>query len=333
MKQKSINDIIESTIDITILDVLLKDRTTGYNIIWATDDYKNKGEGYAFTDTIEIDLITGENEGLIKPRVEKNKKEQTQRSKDKAEVFTPAWVVNAQNNMVDKAYLGLSFNLERFSPEKGHTWKFNEIITFPRRNGIDWTDYVSANRLEITCGEAPYLTTRYDASTGKHIRVNHRVGLLDRKLRIISQNTDAWQTWIKYAKIALQSTYGFEWQGDNLLLARENVLYTVSEHYYDKFGRTLPNKTLIEYAEIISWNLWQMDGIRFVIPETCHETEDNQISFIIDDGPVKTNPCPGCIENDKFKHNGVYCNIMDWERKKVERFVDLMKGEGKNECI
>ena len=83
---------------------------------------------------------------------------------------------------------------------------------------------MSANVLEISCGEAPYLTSRYDTVTGKTINVTHRIGLLDRKLRVINRYVDDYRTWIKWAKVALQSTYGFEWQGDNLLLARENIL-------------------------------------------------------------------------------------------------------------
>ncbi|MBO7084803.1 hypothetical protein J6W20_02645 [bacterium] len=41
--------------------------------------------------------------------------------------------------------------------------------------------------MEITCGEAPYLVSRYDVTDGtlKIQPIAGRVGLLDRKLRII----------------------------------------------------------------------------------------------------------------------------------------------------
>ena len=39
---------------------------------------------------------------IIRPRAVKSKEEQTQRAKDKAEVFTPAWICNAQNNLIDE---------------------------------------------------------------------------------------------------------------------------------------------------------------------------------------------------------------------------------------
>ena len=49
-----------------------------------------------------------------------------------------------------------------------------------------WQRYVDSRRLEITCGEAPYLAERYDVSTGEEIEVSSRRGLLDRKLLAIS---------------------------------------------------------------------------------------------------------------------------------------------------
>ena len=181
------NDIVESTMDNVALELLLRDQTTKKHIIWATDDYSSRGDNYTFNATIEIDLITGKNEGLIKPRIEKEKATQAQRVKDKAEIFTPSWICNAQNNLIDKAFIGAKFNTEKYDPSKGHTWEFegkSKEPAFPRRNGITWENYVSANVLEISCGEAPYLTSRYDTVTGKTINVTHRIGLLDRKLQI-----------------------------------------------------------------------------------------------------------------------------------------------------
>ena len=57
---------------------------------------------------------------------------------------------------------------------------------------ISSTVYTSvvAFRLEISCGEAPYLVSRYDTVTGETIPISQRIGLLDRKLRVISENTD-----------------------------------------------------------------------------------------------------------------------------------------------
>ena len=41
----------------------------------------------------------------------------------------------------------------------------------------------------MACGEAPYLCSRYDATTGDLIPVLRRIGLLDRKLLLVNANT------------------------------------------------------------------------------------------------------------------------------------------------
>ena len=88
---------------------------------------------------------------------------------------------------------------------------------------MDWKDYVRLTCLEITCGEGPYLVSRYDTTTGEPIPIDKRIGLLDRKLRTVSKHTDTTEEWLQWAEIAYQNTYGYEWQGDNLLIARRCV--------------------------------------------------------------------------------------------------------------
>ena len=73
---------------------------------------------------------------------------------------------------------------------------------------------------------------------------------------------------------------------------------------------------MIAIAKIISLNIIQMDGLKFVIPKSCHETKDND---------CLKGECKGCKDNDCFNHNGIYCLIMDWKEKRVIRFVDLLK--------
>ena len=43
-------DILEWDIPEEVLAVLLKDRTTGRNLIWATDDYAGRGKGFAASE-------------------------------------------------------------------------------------------------------------------------------------------------------------------------------------------------------------------------------------------------------------------------------------------
>ena len=140
---------------------------------------------------------------------------------------------NKQNNLIDNAWFGKEnvFNKEL----DNNTWEATESnIEYPE--GKTWVDYVKDIRMEITCGEAPYIVSRYDTVTGNKIELKDRIGLLDRKLRVVNDNTNNKEDWVKYSIEALKATYGYEWQGDNLLLARENVLFSYFEYYYARFN-------------------------------------------------------------------------------------------------
>lgn len=322
--EKNLIDVKENYIfrlDTELLSILLKDRSSGQSIIWATDNYASRGYGYQSYDYITVQSVTGYNGNVVKPRVEKSKKEQTERIKQKAEVFTPSWICNKQNNLVDNAWFGEDFV---FNTENEKTWTSNkEKIPFPTPTGKTWQEYVSDTRLEITCGEAPYLASRYDTVSGEYISVESRIGLLDRKLRVVSENTDSEEDWLKWAIVAFQNTYGFDWQGDNVLLARENLLFTFVDYYNVKFGKAPSIELLRQIAEILSWNIWQMDGLKFVIPDSCKESEETQISMFGDANEKKT--CPGCTKNDPYSHTGTYCKIKDWKANKTVKFVSLLK--------
>ena len=100
------HNIIEeriTTIDHSVLDILLKDRTTGKNIVWGTTDYALLGKDYEASREILPSLITGEFSKLIQPRITKTFGQRVQRTKNRAEVFTPTWICNEQNNIVDEA--------------------------------------------------------------------------------------------------------------------------------------------------------------------------------------------------------------------------------------
>ena len=300
-----------------VLDLLLLDNTTKKNIIWATDSYKRRG--YRFNDNISSLNITYKR--FIMPRSKKAKAEQAKRSKDNAEVFTPSWMCNKQNNLIDEAWFGRK---DVFNVETENDWSTNESkIEFPE--GKTWLDYVKDTRLEVSCGEAPYLVSRYDTVTGEFLEINKRIGLLDRKLRIVNENTESKDDWVKCAIEALKSTYGYEWQGDNLLLARENVLYTFIDYYKARFNEEPNEDLLIEVATIISWNLWQMDGIKCVIPNSC-KTERVVMINLFGEEDVQESGCTGCLKGGVHYHNGIYSKIMDWEKNKKIKFVDLIKG-------
>lgn len=313
------------------------------HIIWATEDYAKMGKGFRFQDQIDEKNITGQNALIIRPRAIKSAAEQSLRSKNMAEVFTSTWICNAQNNLVDDAWFGRKgvFNTEYMDGDE-HKWKSSEgKIVFDDDNPEkSWKAYVKEQRLEMACGEAPYLASRYDVvNYSEHlIPIEQRIGILDRKLRVVSENVDEPTQWMNWAEEALKATYGFEWQGDNLLLAREAVLMTVCDYYEAKFGESVgadkKQKTrLNRLAYIISWNLWQMDGLKMVIPNSCKETrvmvnqkeideanaqkEAEKRSFFPMDIEIpkpryEMHPCEGCQSGNYSKHTGILCRVRDW---------------------
>ena len=258
------------------------------------------------------------------PRVHKDKIVQLSRSKEMAEVFTPSWICNTQNNLVDNSWFGTEgvFNKEIVLKNGSKSWETTkEKIVFPK--GKTWQDYVRDTRLEITCGEAPYLVSRYDTTTGAFIAIENRIGLLDRKLRVVNENLDSKNEWLKAVETAYKSTYGFEWQGDSLLLAREALLITFIENFTYKFETEPTLETIQNIVRIISWNIWQMDGLKGVIPNSCKDEFIEISDFFETKTEIKK--CKGCAtQNIKF-HNGIYCTIMDWDIEKPIKFISLLE--------
>lgn len=290
-----------------LLNILLEDKTTGQNIKWATDIYSYLGNDFSSSNEISPCNI----ERFIQSRVDKNKHEQNYRTKEQAEVFTPSWSCNRQNNLIDEAW----FNRKNiFNTECGNRWVTNpESISMPQ--GKSWKDYILANRMEISCGEAPYLTNRYDVTTGLSIKVNDRIGMLDRKLRIINENVDNPRTWFSWVKKAYKHIYGFDIQGDNVFLARENLLLTFIDNMEYKLKKLPSKRQIYDIARIISWNIWQMDGLTYSTPYSNAKSinqlslfsqEDNNESLI-------TKPLPSII--------------YDWDMHKIIVFKDLLRGE------
>lgn len=235
-----------------ITEILLKDQTTGKNILWA-----NAEHGAKEINSAQIELI--------QPRWKKLREHQKQRTRDRAEIFTPPEVCKIQN----------------------------DLVIGDERN---WQDYVDAKFLEITCGEAPYLVNRYNAVTGEPIPITERVGLLDRKLRVVNKETLTLKDWMDWTIRAVQSVYGYEFQGDNLYLARRNVFETVKDFYAEKFQLKPPNDFLRKVANVISWNLWQMDGLTY---------------------------SPPFMESANL-FSGANCRIMNWETRKPFEFKELV---------
>lgn len=323
---------VESKVDISenslrnrgkVLDILLLGRWSNKkygkpsNIIWATDSYH-----HAPSSKMKKEQITGVNGKVIQPRAVKSKEEQKRRTKDKAEVFTPLKIVGEMNMAIN--------------------WASENWPTSPE----NWIDYISELHLEITCGEAPFIAGRYNptANTGVVIEPHNRVGFLDYKLRELGKYVKSEQDWLKYAEIALKSSYGYEWQGDNLLIARENILQTMDDFYRDfrknelkfKTVKGLDDNQLEHFATIISWNIWQMDGLKYVKPMSCKRTHQEPVSvdknqtelFAVEKRKKLMLECEGCRLSNPLKHTGQWAFIKDWshggKNGRNIRFVDLL---------
>ena len=293
---------------VALLDKLLEDKTTKKNIIWATDAYASFGDGFQDKNQILSSAFIMGRSLTIRPRIEKNLEEQQLRTKKKAEVFTPAWLCNQMNNYLDEDWFGNKniFNVEN----KDNTWTYNTSkIIFDKNKS--WEDYIKIRCLEITCGEAPFLVSRYDTSTGILILPPfNRIGLLDRKLRIINENIDNEEDWIKWATRAYQNTYGFEYQGDNLLIARINLLLTFIDYYKDKFNKEPDLKLLQKITNIIAWNIWQMDGLKDTVPLGKPFVEHEQIGLDL------------FGDAEKEKVPAIPCVIKDWRANKTLLYMD-----------
>lgn len=291
-----------------LLKQLLTDKTTKENVIWATDAYADLGIDYQRDKEINIPLITGVNSDVITTRATKALEKQSERTRRHAEVFTPSWICQKMVSYADSVWFeGSDAFLNGKRPSKQ--------VCFPKEK--KWQHYVDSRRLEITCGEAPYLINRYDVSTGEYISLKNRQGVLDRKLRIVNENAMNESEWLKWSLRAFQSTYGYEFQGDNLLIARVNLLITFEEYLFSRWKR---KPTSAEYREIIKtivWNIWQMDGLSGTIPYCKADEEYHQFNLF------------ECFDimayQEKLKQP--HCRIYDWRRKSSLEYINVNKGE------
>ena len=307
-----------------VLDTLLKDKSTGKNIIWATDPPEEL-QTVMYEPVTDRSQITTQQLRLthyevVLPRMMKQTDTQQQRTRKKGEVFSPAWVCNKMNNALDADWfraLGAEESAGQFTVELPQGWQTVETpVQFPACGGRTpaWVQYVQSRRLEVTCGEAPFLASRYDAATGEMIPVPRRIGILDRKLRVVSENAATEDEWLKFATHAVQSTYGYEYQGDNLLLARVNLLLTYAEHLQARWQRKPTKEELQPIANIIAWNVWQMDGLHLSVPGGKPQPEVEQLDLFSMFGTVEE------------QTPAVSCKVKNWRSNKTQNFETIQEG-------
>ena len=293
-----------------VLKTLVKDKTTGQNIILATPARTRRGRIFGKTKQITEELLQSIGADLIQPRVAKSLEKQAERTREKAEVFTPSWICNKMNNHCDAEWFGRK---NVFNTEDGQSWRpTSKPIKFENEN--DWQKYVDSKRLEITCGEAPYIVSRYDTTTAEIIPIKRRIGILDRKLRVVNENTDNKTDWLKWTYRSFQSVYGYEFQGDNLLIARINLLITFMDYMQDRWERIPTESELQKVANIIAWNFWQMDGITGKVPfgKPKEERTLNMFDFT--------------VGNNDSEPEEMDCKIFDWTRRRSYTYRSIKEG-------
>lgn len=269
----------------TLLTILLKDRTTNKNIVWASPSYEGMGKPFCADQPIKKNLIIGPYDSIIQPRVEKNKRNQELRTRKRGEVFTPPWLVDKQVSIV-----------------------LDEIGV------ISFESFIALRWLELACGEGPYIVTRYDSITGDIIPVDKRVGFLDRKLQRIAEQSNTENEFIKWSKIAFESSYGYELQGDSLLLARENLLLSFCEYYDYKFGKLPTMKVIKQIATIISYNIFQMNGLTKQTPYSDDSKGNIQLNLFDD-------------VNNQEKKGDMFTLVKDWKNKVLVSMDSISKGD------
>lgn len=255
-----------------LLDNLLVDKTTKRCVMWATDAYTDLGPRYGRNEEVTPELITGSNASIIKTRARKEMEQQFSRTRQHGEVFTPLWVCKKMCDYADETWNGKA----------------------------SWQKYIDTRVLEITCGEAPFLASRYDVETGEVLPVSERIGLLDRKLRAVNENTRTEEEWLKWAFRAFGATYGYEFQGDNLLISRVNLLMTFEEYLWERWRRKPTRREHEKAANIIAWNIFQMDGLRGTIPYGTAEEELQEIDWF------------GMLDSDTEKETQPRCLVHNW---------------------
>lgn len=247
--------------------MLLSDLSYPGNILWATDEYAELGDGFAPDMEITMDCLE-DPRFRLRCRWEKEEEAKKGRTKRRAEVFTPRKVVRRMHDML---------------ADENH-----EVLRGP------WRGMAARTYLEITCGEGPYIATRYDPEDGTLVPYAYRAGMLDRILHAVRmEEGDDPDAWLRGAVLAVYSQYGYELSGDSLLIARVNVFMSVVERYRDFFGLELGPERQRMLACIIACNLFQCDGLTSLEPPRR-----------VEDGST--------VE--------IRANLMNWQAMRIEPF-------------
>ena len=109
------------------------------------------------------------------------------------------------------------------------------------------------------------------------------------------------------------------------MIARINLLETFCEYTRDRWQEE-PNKTsLNRIADIISWNLWQMDGIYGVIPYegAVYVQEEEEESHQMTLFEIYGIAGEAELEPEEELPETIDCKIYDWDENKIITYKSM----------
>lgn len=130
----------------------------------------------------------------------------------------------------------------------------------------------------------------------------------------IAEQSNTEKEFIKWSKIAYESSYGYELQGDSLLLARENLLLSFCEYYDYKFGKLPTMKVIKQIATIISYNIFQMNGLTKQTPYSDDSKGNIQLNLFDE-------------VNNLEKQGDMFTLVKDWKNKVLVSMDSVSKGD------
>ena len=211
--------------------------------------------------------------------------------------------------LLDKLIL-LDGDLAPLHSEDGHCIAISAVLD--DYGNLEHPEYYPAigDTLTLVYGNnMPYV----DSRSGELIDINKRIGILDRKLRVVTENAKDRTEWLNWIYRAFQSVYGYEFQGDSLLLARINLLNTFCDYLKAVWKKNATKQQLTKIADIVSWNIWQMDGLTGTVPFGNKPVEFEQFNLF-------------AVSTESENSRDVECKIKDWISNQVITFSSIKRG-------
>ena len=140
------------------------------------------------------------------------------------------------------------------------------------------------------------------------IPVARRIGILDRKLRVVSENVTTEDEWRKYATHAVQSTYGYEYQGDNLFVGAGQPSADLCGASASPLAAQANRRGAASHRQHHQLEPVQMDGLHLSVPGGKPQSEAEQLDLFSMFGTVEE------------QIPAVSCKVKNWRSNKTQNF-------------